>query len=49
MRTNFVTGACRAHYGAVLNWLGRWNDAERELTRATEDLVPSGPFGADWP
>jgi LuxR family transcriptional regulator, maltose regulon positive regulatory protein len=39
MRINFVTGACRAHYGAVLTWLGRWDEAERELTRATEDLV----------
>ena len=44
MRINFVTGACRAHYGAVLNWLGRWNDAERELTRATEDLVAERPI-----
>jgi LuxR family transcriptional regulator, maltose regulon positive regulatory protein len=39
MKINFVTGACRAHYGAVLTWLGRWDEAERELTRATEDLV----------
>ena len=29
MRTNFVMGACRAHYGAVLTWHGRWPDAER--------------------
>jgi LuxR family transcriptional regulator, maltose regulon positive regulatory protein len=39
MKINFVTGACRAHYGAVLTWLGRWDEAERELTRATHDLV----------
>lgn len=39
MRINFVTGACRAHYGAVLTWQGRWADAERELTEATEDLA----------
>ena len=38
MRINFVTGACRAHYGAVLTWQGRWPEAERELTEATEDL-----------
>jgi ATP/maltotriose-dependent transcriptional regulator MalT len=43
MRINFVTGACRAHYGAVLTWQGRWGDAERELTRATEDLVAERP------
>ena len=24
MKINFVTGACRAHYGAVLTWQGRW-------------------------
>jgi LuxR family transcriptional regulator, maltose regulon positive regulatory protein len=43
MRINFVTGACRAHYGAVLTWLGRWDEAERELTRATEDLIVERP------
>jgi LuxR family maltose regulon positive regulatory protein len=43
MKINFVTGACRAHYGAVLTWQGRWNEAERELTRATEDLVAERP------
>jgi LuxR family transcriptional regulator, maltose regulon positive regulatory protein len=43
MRINFVTGACRAHYGAVLTWLGRWDEAERELTRATEDLIAERP------
>jgi LuxR family maltose regulon positive regulatory protein len=43
MKINFVTGACRAHYGAVLTWLGRWNEADRELTQATEDLVAERP------
>jgi LuxR family maltose regulon positive regulatory protein len=43
MRINFVTGACRAHYGAVLTWQGRWSEAERELTRATQDLVAERP------
>jgi ATP/maltotriose-dependent transcriptional regulator MalT len=42
-RINFVTGACRAHYGAVLTWQGRWRDAERHLTRAAEDLVAQRP------
>ena len=39
MRINFVMGACRAHYGAVLTWQGRWGEAERELTGAIEDLA----------
>jgi ATP/maltotriose-dependent transcriptional regulator MalT len=43
MRINFVTGACRAHYGAVLTWQGRWAEAERELTEATEYLVAQRP------
>ena len=34
IRINFVTGACRAHYGAVLTWQGRWAEADRELTAA---------------
>jgi LuxR family maltose regulon positive regulatory protein len=33
-RTNFVTLACRAHYGAVLTWHGRWSEAEKSLTEA---------------
>ena len=36
MRTNFVTLACRAHYGAVLTWQGRWPEAEHSLAEATE-------------
>ncbi len=40
---NFVTGACRAHYGAVLTWQGRWAEADRELTEATECLVAERP------
>jgi ATP/maltotriose-dependent transcriptional regulator MalT len=35
MKTNFVTLACRAHYGAVLTWHGQWREAERSLTEAT--------------
>ena len=35
MRTNFVTLACRAHYGAVLTWQGRWGEAERSLAEAS--------------
>ncbi len=44
MKINFVTGACRAHYGAVLTWQGRWPEAERELTAATEYLVAERPI-----
>jgi ATP/maltotriose-dependent transcriptional regulator MalT len=43
MKINFVTGACRAHYGAVLTWQGRWPEAERELTEATEYLAAQRP------
>jgi LuxR family maltose regulon positive regulatory protein len=43
MRTNFVTLACRAHYGAVLTWHGRWPEAERALTEATERLALERP------
>ena len=43
MRINFVTGATRAHYGAVLTWQGRWAEAERELTEATEFLAAQRP------
>jgi ATP/maltotriose-dependent transcriptional regulator MalT len=42
MRTNFVTLACRAHYGVVLTWQGRWTEAERSLTEAT-DLATERP------
>ncbi len=31
---------CRAQYGSVLTWQGRWDDAERELTAAAERLSP---------
>jgi LuxR family transcriptional regulator, maltose regulon positive regulatory protein len=43
MRTNFVTLACRAHYGAVLTWHGQWPEAERSLTEATERLALERP------
>jgi ATP/maltotriose-dependent transcriptional regulator MalT len=49
MRINFVTGACRGHYGAVLTWQGRWADAERELTEATEELVAERPTWSGLP
>jgi len=42
-KINFVTGACRAHYGAVLTWQGRWREADRELTAGTEYLLAQRP------
>jgi LuxR family transcriptional regulator, maltose regulon positive regulatory protein len=43
MSINFVTLACRAHYGAVLTWQGRWPEAERSLTEATDRLALERP------
>ena len=43
MHTNFVTLACRAHYGVVLTWDGRWHEAEQSLVEATERLAPERP------
>jgi LuxR family transcriptional regulator, maltose regulon positive regulatory protein len=43
MRTNFVTLACRAHYGAVLTWHGRWLEAEQSLNEATGHLALERP------
>jgi ATP/maltotriose-dependent transcriptional regulator MalT len=43
MSTNFVTLACRAHYGAVLTWQGRWDEAERSLAEASGLLAAERP------
>jgi ATP/maltotriose-dependent transcriptional regulator MalT len=45
MRTNFVTLACRAHYGAVLTWHGRWAEAEKSLTEAERLAVERPSWG----
>lgn len=45
MRTNFVTLACRAHYGAVLTWHGRWPEAEKSLTEAERLAVERPSWG----
>jgi LuxR family maltose regulon positive regulatory protein len=42
MNTNFVTVACRAHYGAVLTWQGRWGEAEQSL-EASKQLAAERP------
>jgi LuxR family maltose regulon positive regulatory protein len=39
----FVSGVCRAHYGAVLCWHGDWIAAERELIGALDELTEKRP------
>jgi LuxR family maltose regulon positive regulatory protein len=39
----FVTGVCRTHYGAVLCWRGEWDEAERVLVSALEELTTARP------
>ena len=41
-----MLGFCRAHYGAVLTWQGRWEEAERELRAAADDLASARPPAA---
>ena len=36
-------GYCKAHYGAVLTWQGRWQEAERELREAADELLANRP------
>lgn len=43
MGARFVTGVCRAHYGAILVWHGSWQTAEQELLAALEDLTANRP------
>ena len=37
--SRYMLAFCRAHYGAVHVWRGRWADAEAELTSAADDSV----------
>jgi len=39
----FVTGVCQTHYGAVLTWRGEWDEAERVLVAALEQLTIARP------
>lgn len=41
--SRYMLGFCRAHYGAVHMWRGRWNDAEANLQAAVEDYSRSRP------
>jgi LuxR family transcriptional regulator, maltose regulon positive regulatory protein len=43
MDARFVTGVCRAHYGAILTWQGDWGGADRELSGALRDLSVMRP------
>ena len=43
VQTRFARGVCRAHYGGILIWRGKWGEAEAELSGATEDLLASRP------
>ncbi len=45
MHTNFVTLSCRAHYGAVLTWQGRWPEAEKSLTEAERIALERPSWG----
>ncbi len=36
-------GYCKAHYGAVLTWQGRWEEAEGELLEAADELMANRP------
>ena len=44
MHIRFVNGTCRAHYAGVLVWAGDWDNAERVLVDALEDLTATRPF-----
>jgi len=41
--SGYMRGFCRAHYGAVHIWRGRWQDGEAELDAAIEDFSRSRP------
>jgi LuxR family transcriptional regulator, maltose regulon positive regulatory protein len=41
-----MLGFCRAHYGAVITSQGRWEEAERELRAAADDLASARPPAA---
>jgi LuxR family transcriptional regulator, maltose regulon positive regulatory protein len=36
---SFLLGVCRAKYAGVLTWQGQWDEAERQINRATEGLA----------
>lgn len=47
--SRYLLATCRAEYGAVYLWQGRWRDAETMLTRSVEDFGRSRPGMVDRP
>jgi LuxR family maltose regulon positive regulatory protein len=41
--SRYMLAFCRAEYGAIYLWQGRWSDAERMLEDAVEDFTRSRP------
>jgi LuxR family maltose regulon positive regulatory protein len=47
--SRYMLAFCRAEYGAVHLWRGRWEDAETQLTEAVDDFARSRPAWAAAP
>ncbi|HYY76029.1 MAG TPA: LuxR C-terminal-related transcriptional regulator [Gaiellaceae bacterium] len=47
--SRYMLAFCRAEYGAVHLWRGRWSDAEAQLSAAAEDYGRARPAGAEGP
>ena len=47
--SRYMLGFCRAKYGTVLLWRGRWEEAEALLEASAEDLGRSRPANATGP
>jgi len=47
--SRYMLAFCRAHYGEVHLWRGRWSDAEAELTAAVNDFARSRPVWTTGP
>jgi LuxR family transcriptional regulator, maltose regulon positive regulatory protein len=47
--SRYMLAFCRAEYGAVHLWRGRWSDAEADLTAAIDDYSRSRPAWAGGP
>jgi len=47
VRFEFGMGICRAHYGAILVWRGKWDEAEAELATAVHLMASRPPAVAE--
>ena len=47
--SRYMLAFCRAEYGAVHLWRGRWRDAEHVLEASVEDFAQSRPAMVGWP